>query len=378
VAEAGRRRVGDIGGRGAVPAAGGRHRDEEDRVHAVGADLGDVQRTDPVHVRAVVEYGDGHDVRDTPVLRARGVERRSFRSMGTTVRVIAPAGQDRPLDRAADRVLRRFEREDRRFSRFREDSELTRLNRNAGRWTRVSAPFAALVRRALLAARETDGLFDPTVLPALRAAGYDRDFAEVEDRELADIRREVRELMVHNATACGAWPEIELDAGRIRMPVGAELDLGGIAKGWTVDAAARDAAGLPWAIVDAGGDLRLAGRPPAEGLEIGIEDPEEPGAEVLRLRIGDGALATTSIRVRSWGADVHHVIDPRTALPSLTPVVQATVWAPTCTDAEVWSKAALLGGVPVLERVPAVLVLRTGELVTSLDEAPADRAESTA
>jgi FAD:protein FMN transferase len=298
------------------------------------------------------------------------VERRTFAAMGTTIRVIASANDDpRRISRAVARVQRVFEREEQRFSRFRGDSELSRVNASGGRWVPVSKPFAALTHRALRAAVETDGLFDPTVLPALRAAGYDRDFAEIVDRELADIRRDVKALMIKNATACGAWREIEIDDDRIRLPAGAELDFGGIAKGWTVDAAMHVVSDLEWAIVDAGGDLRIAGHPPVDGLEIGVEDPEQPGTEILRLRLPEGALATTSVRVRSWGTGLHHVIDPQTALPSLTPVVQATVWAPTCTDAEVWSKAAVLGGTPVLDRVSGMLAMETGEIVTSFDEA---------
>jgi thiamine biosynthesis lipoprotein len=311
---------------------------------------------------------------------AIGVERRSFPAMGTTVRVVAPPHDGDRLERAVARVRRVFEREERRFSRFRDDSELSRVNASAGRWIRVSEPFAALTRVALDAARETEGLFDPTVLPALRAAGYDRDYRELADPDLAEIREQVRALMIGSATACGAWREIEVAGDRLRLPLGAELDFGGIAKGWTVDAAMHVVADLEWAIVDAGGDLRIAGRAPRGsqgargaqaprgGLQIAVEDPHEPGTEILRLRVGEGALATTSVRVRAWGPGLHHVIDPRTGLPSLVPVVQATVWAPTCTGAEVWSKAALLGGAPVLDRVPALLVLDSGEVVTSFDE----------
>ena len=297
---------------------------------------------------------------------------RTFRTMGTRVTVIAP---ERSSTAAVDRVTRRIERifarEDERFSRFRPDSELTAVNDRAGTWVRVSEPFARLTRRALRAAEETDGLFDPTVLRALKAAGYDRDFDEVrergeaEDAELQEIRRDFRKLMIERSTACGAWREIELNGDRIRLPEGAELDFGGIAKGWTVDLAAASVRDLPWAIVDAGGDLRLVGDVPDEGLDVAIEDPHAVGAEALRLRLADGALATSSVTVRAWGPASHHLIDPRTSRPALTGVVQATVWAPTCTDAEVWSKAALLTGPSILDRLPGSLVLETGAIVTS-------------
>ncbi len=306
--------------------------------------------------------------------------RHSFQAMGTTVELIAPQASDpRAFPRAAFAIERVFARQEARFSRFRADSELSRVNARAGRWVRVSKPFATLTRRALRAAVETGGRFDPTVLPALKAAGYDRDYAEVaarsareatEDEELRTIRREVRDLANKNATSCGAWREIRLDGDAVRIPTGAELDFGGIAKGWTVDLAAKELSHLPWAILDAGGDLRIAGTTPEEGLDIAVEDPQARGVEALRLRLRSGALATTSVTVRAWGPGLHHVIDPATSLPAITPVVQATVWAETCADAEVWSKAAVLIGPAIFDRVLASLVMQTGEIVTNLDLGP--------
>jgi thiamine biosynthesis lipoprotein len=308
--------------------------------------------------------------------------RRRFESMGTVVQLIAAPESDRhAVDRAFRVVKRTFAREEARFTRFRPQSELSRVNSRAGSWVHVSSPFANLMRDALRAAHETDGLFDPTVLPALMAAGYDRDFDEVRarkardvepDEELLAIKREFQDLMIKNSTACGAWREVELVGDRLRLPTGSALDFGGIAKGWTVDLVAPWLGKFPWAIVDAGGDLRLIGTPPDEGMEVGVEDPQSPGAEAVRLRLSSGALATTSVTVRAWGPGAHHVIDPRTSLPALTGVVQATVWAETCAEAEVWSKAALLAGLPILDRIPASLVLDSGEILTNLTPAAFD------
>jgi FAD:protein FMN transferase len=301
--------------------------------------------------------------------------RHSFKAMGTTVELVAaPGTHPRSVARAAFEVERTFAREEARFSRFRPESELSRVNARAGTWVRVSRSFAELTLRALQAAEGTGGRFDPTVLPALKAAGYDRDYAEVraraeaQDDDLESIRRDVRALMVKDATACGAWREIRLDGDRLRVPAGAELDFGGIAKGWTVDLAADALSNLRWAVLDAGGDLRIAGTVPEQGLDIAVEDPQARGVEALRLRLRSGALATTSVMVRAWGRGGHHLIDPATGLPAITPVVQATVWAATCTEAEVWSKAAVLAGPAILDRVPACLVMESGEIVTNLDD----------
>jgi thiamine biosynthesis lipoprotein len=280
--------------------------------------------------------------------------------MGTQIEVLADDETD-PIvfDAAVASVTRIFEREEARFSRFREDSELSRVNRSTGRWVEVSRPFADVVARAIEGAERTDGLFDPTVLEALEAAGYDRDFASVDGHEYRTPLAPV---------PCGGWERIELRDGCVRLPAGVGLDLGGLAKGWTADLAAEAivAAGLRWVIVNAGGDLRIAGDAPPQ--EIGIEDPDDRREVLCVVRIDGGAIATTSVTQRRWGPGLHHLIDPRIGLPAATPVVQATVWAPTCAGAEISSKRAALQGIEALEELSAVVVLATGEIVTNLTD----------
>lgn len=282
------------------------------------------------------------------------VDRHAFRAMGTDVVLLAPAGHPR-FGEATVSVEAVFAREERRSSRFRADSELSRVNRSAGAWTELSAGFASLLAFALRAAAETEGRFDPTVLPAVIGAGYDRDFDEV----LAGARNALR-----RAEPCGRWREIELEDRRLMMPAGVGLDLGGVAKGWTVDVAAREAVerGLPWAVVNAGGDLRIVG--PCPGIEVAIDDPEQPG-EAGRLRLGAGAIATSSVTRRAWGPGLHHLIDPATGSPAEGSVLQATVWAPTCAEAEIAATSTLLEGETALRRTPALLVLRDGRILTS-------------
>jgi thiamine biosynthesis lipoprotein len=282
----------------------------------------------------------------------------TFRSMGTDVTVLGP--EHPAFDRAVDIVAARFVAEDLRFSRFRGDSELTRINRAGGGWTNASDGFVEVVDAAVTAARATDGIFDPTVHDALIAAGYDRDFDEL----LAGAR-----AALHPATPCGRWREIRTRPGAVDLPAGVHLDLGGIAKGWCADRAAADAiaSGLPWVLVNAGGDLRVIGRAPL--LDVAIEDPETTG-ELLHTTIAAGAIATSSVCKRAWGTDLHHVIDPFTGQPARTELLQASVWAPTCTEAEVAATHALIIGVDAAHRYPAVLVTRGAEIVISMPVAP--------
>lgn len=292
------------------------------------------------------------------------LSRSAFRSMGTDVELLGPAHA--AFAGAAAIVREIFESDDRRYSRFRAESELSRVNAGAGYWMSVSPPFAELLAFAIEAARGTEGRFDPTVLDAVIAAGYDRDFDEL----LAGARAALRP-----PRPCGRFDEIELEGHRVRLPAGVGLDLGGVAKGWCVDRAAGAAvdAGLPWALVNAGGDLRIAGEVP-QAIPVAIEDPEGATLEAGRVQLHAGALATSSTTRRAWGDGLHHLIDPATGAPASGDVLQATVWAPTCAEAEVAAKDALLRGPCSLERRSGVLVLRDGRILTNLadgDEAAA-------
>ena len=277
--------------------------------------------------------------------------------MGTSIRILTDDDCAPPVVRGATAVIRRtFEREERRFSRFRADSELSQVNAASGRSISVSAPFASVIARALDGARATEGAFDPTVLGALEAIGYDRDFDEV----LAGARDRL-----HPPRPCGRWRDVTLQGDVLRVPAGVGIDLGGIAKGWTADLAATRAldAGLRWVLVNAGGDLRIAGDAPV--IDIAVEDPDHRDAEIGRLSVREGGLATSSIRSRSWGPGLHHVIDPRTGTPAETDLLQVTVTAPTCAQAEVAATAALLGGSAAPART-AVVVTDDGRVVVGV------------
>ena len=284
--------------------------------------------------------------------------------MATDVVVIGPSDSDpQALLTAAEKTQALFDEMDQLFSRFRDDSELSRVNAQAGRETTVSATFASLLGHALRGARRTDGLFDPTILQALVAAGYDRDFD--------DLRRTDRTAA--GPGPAGAWQAVKIEGKRLRMPLEVALDFGGVAKGWTVDRAVERIEGLRWAVVNAGGDLRVIGVSPDDELLVGVEDPRDRRSEVARVLVAGGAIATSSVTRRSWGPGLHHLIDPRTWLPAETGVLQATVWAPTCAEAEILSKWALLSGPDALDAVPGLLVMEDGRVLHSIEAVePAD------
>ncbi len=277
-----------------------------------------------------------------PVYRAGvsddGYRDARLRAMGTDVLVLAADGPDDLEAWAAARL----EHLEARWSRFRATSDVSRLNGAAGAPVMVAPETLALVRRALDACRATGGLFDPTVLPALVAAGYDRDFDAVA-RDADDA--------VPAATAVPGCGGIVVDdvVGTIRLPVDVAIDLGGIGKGTAADllCAELTALGARGALVDIGGDLRAVGAPPAEhGWLVEVDDPMGTGRTGM-LAVMAGAIATSTRLRRAWtraGRTMHHLIDPRTGAPARSGLASVTTVAGEAWEAEVLAKAALVAG----------------------------------
>ena len=214
---------------------------------------------------------------------------------------------------------------ERRYSRFLPDSALSRLNRER---TSADPALAAVVRHALAMHEATGGAFDVRVGAALSAAGYDRTFeriAELDARSGASVLTFTPPL---------AALRIDMRGDEIRLDGPGTLDLGGIAKGWTVDrvAEALERAGCRDYLVDGGGDIRAAGCDErGEAWRVGV-------GEGLAARLLDAAVCTSSTRHRRWraaGEDAHHIIDPATGAPSRHAVVEAVVVARDATLADI-------------------------------------------
>ncbi|MDP9308276.1 MAG: FAD:protein FMN transferase [Actinomycetota bacterium] len=244
---------------------------------------------------------------------------------------------------------------DRACSRFRDDSELARLNADAGRWSGVSDLLLLALETALGAAADTDGLVDPTIGRTLRLAGYDRPLPLV-------LARDGERFRASFAPVPG-WNLVELDPPqrRVRIPKGIELDLGATAKALAADRAAAVAHELTGTgvLVSLGGDVSVTGPVPDAGWPVRVADDHaarlDEGGPVFA--VAAGGLATSGTTVRRWKAGnvtLHHIIDPRTGRPADTPWRTVTVAAGTCVEANVASTAAIVLG----DGAPAWLVAR--------------------
>jgi thiamine biosynthesis lipoprotein len=267
-----------------------------------------------------------------------------WEALGTSVvlRVTEPAA----LAPARAALEGELDAVDRACSRFREDSELSRVNARAGRATPVGELFLEAISLALRAAELTAGAVDPTVGRALELAGYDRDWRLLDPPSAPDEGPPAL-----TASFLGDWRAVALDRelATVRVPAGIKLDLGATAKAWAADrgAAACAAAGGCGALVSLGGDIATCGPAPSGGWRIRVTDDHRSDASApgQTISIRSGGLATSSTAVRRWshgGQEMHHIIDPATGVPVSCPWRTVSVAAADCADANIAATAALV------------------------------------
>ena len=309
--------------------------------------------------------------------------RTAFHAMGSKISVVvdAPPSGDSGGSAAVRAMLGEvrgwFLGWERCLSRFRPDSELSQLNRQAGQPVQVSTTLWEVLQAALEAARQTGGMVTPTILPAVEAAGYDRSFEQIANATGQHVGEEDIHLMGevdHRIIGCrsgeNAWREIEMDTSTrsVRLPIGLRLDLGGFAKGWAADQAAQRIAQVAPVVVDAGGDIAVSGpRTTGQPWQIGVGHPNDPAQHLAVLPIIQGGVATSGRNYHHWvknGAFQHHLIDPRTGRPAETDVWAATVIAPSALEAEIAAKAVVIAGseagvkwLAAFPRLSAIIVL---------------------
>jgi thiamine biosynthesis lipoprotein len=295
-------------------------------------------------------------------IRALTPNRARWQALGTSAELLV-LGDERALALARAAVERWLDEVDLACSRFRADSELSRLNAADGQAMHVSPTLI------------TDGDVDPTLGEALERAGYDRDWELIEaDPERAAPDAPAPRLRVR---ARPAWTRVRVDPaqGTLSLPRGVKLDLGATAKAWAADRAAlaaRAACGCG-VLVSLGGDIATSGSCPPAGWRVHVTDDHRdgPGAPGQTVTIRGGGLATSSTAVRRWrlgGEPMHHILDPATGAPARTPWRTVSVAAASCAEANIAATAAIVRG----ERaaawladigLPARLVAIDGEAV---------------
>ncbi len=258
-----------------------------------------------------------------------------FRVMASGVQVLLnnPAADAQQVAEARLRQLEQL------WSRFLPVSDISALASAQGRTVEVHPDTVVLLETMQRAHRQTFGAFDPTMLREIVAMGYDASV------EVAGHRS----ITIDMPYPTGTVDDIIIDQCSVRLPEGMALDPGGIGKGLAADLVATELVrgGTSGALVSVGGDLSAVGEAPSGGWRISVEDPFRPGSSFLTVAIDAGGVATSSTLSRTWKQghrDRHHVLNPKTGVPSKTDLAAMTVFAPSAWQAEVHATAALLEG----------------------------------
>jgi thiamine biosynthesis lipoprotein len=266
----------------------------------------------------------------------------TFRAMNSNI-VLVAEGELSQVEYGLVAAQNFIATSEKRFTRFSEQSELSALNRSAGTWFTASPDLFEVVKEALFYFHKTNGLFDPSILPSLQNAGYIHSMDEIRRVGFAP------QPAHHLPALISTFDSVQLNenTSSIRLPVDLQIDLGGIAKGWIAERAARLLRQYASACaVNAGGDIFMLGYPHGQdSWEVGLEDPRNPQDDISVLLLQEGAVATSSIVKRAWKQENisrHHLIDPQTGKPANTLWLSVTVLASHATAAETFAKAFLI------------------------------------
>lgn len=276
--------------------------------------------------------------------------------MASELQLVTTADDGTPDPAWLEHVVDLLDHLEARWSRFLPDSDVSRLNLACGQPIDVDPTTITLFLAMIDAWHTTEQRFDPTILPALMAAGYRSSIDDARRVTLLPSGAVRLDGLDHDDAALDGptLDDVQIDrsANTIRLPSGLAIDPGGIGKGLAADLAVTHAlrAGASGAMASIGGDISMGGRPPEGGWNVLVEHPRRPhdtDEQVGTLAVAGGGVATSSTASRRWqhhGTERHHVIDPWTGSPSTTDLSSVTVVARSGWLAEAHATAAILAG----------------------------------
>jgi len=276
-------------------------------------------------------------------------------AMGTTFTIYLYSSSRPTADAAFEAAFDEIERIEEALSNYREGSELSRINRLAGREKVTTDPEVFnLLQTSFDYRRKSDGAFDISVGPLMRAWGFFRKNGKYPTR--AELER---------ARSRTGWTKMNLDSQQRTVSFavpGMELDMGGIGKGYAVDRVIdllREA-GVKSALVDAGSSTLYAlGAPPGkDGWKVVVPRPGDRTHAISEVLLRDNSLSTSGSYEKFFrlnGRTYCHIMDPRTGEP-VQGMLQTTVIAPTGTATDALSTTMFVmgpaAGEKLLESMP--------------------------
>lgn len=225
------------------------------------------------------------------------------------------------------------------FSRFDQESELSKLNKSLGVYNPASDHMFEIVVSSLMYNRKTAGLYDPRILGQLEAVGYAGDFrtttrrvVEKNDEKVISLDRELSD-------------DLKIDDGKVFF--GVRMDFSGIAKGYITDKVSAFLIKKGWKnfLIDSGGDMFMCGLD--ENGKKWVIDVEGIDKGKLIFSLSNEGIATSGITRRKWeieGRKMHHIINPKNPKNFMFELKSVSVVADSTMDCDVWAKALFLMG----------------------------------
>lgn len=296
----------------------------------------------------------------------------AFRSMGTNVEIMISEPNDQTesdINQTLWLAQEKMMSLEFLLSRFRNDSDVSRMNSSAGQWVEVSADTVQVLLLAKEAFMRTRGFFNPFMGQVLENLGYNVTFESIG-------RKTGFTLSVGNPFVAPVHVPLDIDerAFRARIEPGYKIDLGGIAKGWIVEQTAEVLVnhGISNFICNAGGDLICKGFNEGAPWVIGITNPFDSQKNIVNLDVQNMCVATSGTYRRKWSfgnREMHHILDPFLGHPVETDIASCSVIHQSLTEAEILAKVGLIlgsvQGIPWLEKQSTngwVVVTNTGEV----------------
>jgi FAD:protein FMN transferase len=271
---------------------------------------------------------------------------KKFKALGTEITFSARLEEKQARILAeAEMLVRDFET---RFSRFIQGNELDILKSQILPEYEVSEMLADLLQEAKKFYLETNGIFDPTIIGALTAIGYDQSFEKLEPTNKASA--DITGIQSQHASR-SRFDELRIVGKTVSCPEKISLDLGGIGKGYILDKLEKNLfQDLQDFWISAGGDLIVKGNSEEQtGWEIGVQNPLDPDKNIFKIKTSGEKLAIATSGVisrkgRQRNFNWNHIIDPRSGLPVNNDILAVTVISSSAVQADVYAKTVLILG----------------------------------
>ncbi len=266
---------------------------------------------------------------------------KSISALGTSIEIKLPIANSALFPLCFGEISRIEDQ----FSRFKDSSELSKLNRNLGKWQTASEEMLYLLSKALDFFSKTDGNFDITLKSALDNLGYDKDYSFKVKDGMESLPLPPIQQLSSSPIEPNKPPSILIDSNNSIVFLNKEIDFGGFGKGYALDKASAllERNGVFHYYINAGGDIKSRKSKDGEPWTIILEHPDDPEMAIGTIELNNQSLAASAPNRRKWGDGLHHLLNAKTHLPAMD-VKAIFIVAKTGIESDAYATALFTAG----------------------------------